>query len=522
MRTVLVRAVALAAALLVVLPVAAGAAVDDYAAEASTTTVQISLFEEALGAPLLGLVSTDAVAVSDPAALASVGTIELLGEQVLPLAEAGSDGEPSRDPAQGPGCLVPLDVQGLTLHAVCAVALADAGASDEARANASADLLEVDVNGSLVSGLLTAPLGTLLQDLTDDIADGAVADAIAMLTDACNQLLDTLNGQGIPDNVSDLLDMLPPQLTALLGIIGGVTGSEPCTAIINLTINSVTAPVIDLQPLADALADVNLVQLKVGGVSSDVTGGDAAMTATATQATVELTGPSLGFLDDTILALLDSLGQGLLDTILTIAGQPGALDGFDITGQIQAVLDQIPLLESDQPLIAAEVFGGRATATLDNRDASTTAGGDPPYVELTIAPAVLELLGQDPESGTVRLEAGDSLALPIAGGTPLESTISVGSVTTQDGVTLGDTGLTGSTANASLTTVSLLNIPGVGGIDITLAAASAEVYGAMDVVADPAPAPAPAPDPLPRTGGGVAVGAVLALGTALALRRRRD
>lgn len=297
------------------------------------------------------------------------------------------------------------------------------------------------------------------------------------------------------------------------GVVGQPGGAGSC---------HVTAPVIDLEPVADALDGVNLVQLKVGGVSSDVTGRDAAMTATATQATVELTGPSLGFLDDTILALLDSLGEGLLNTILTIAGRPDALDGFDITGQIQAVLDQIPLLESDQPLIAAKVFGGRATATLDNRDASTTAGGDPPYVELTIAPAVLELLGQDPESGTVRLEAGDSLALPIAGGTPLESTISVGSVTTQDGVTLGDAGLTGSTADASLTTVSLLNIPDVGGIDITLAAASAGVYGAMDVVADPDSDPAPVPDPLPRTGGGVAVGAVLALGTALALRRRRD
>ncbi len=192
MRTFLSRAAVLAAALLVVLPMAASAEVDDYAAEATTTAVSLSVFEGAVGSPILELINTDALAASDPMASASVQAIEVLGDELIPVREADSTGEPVRDPAEGDGCVVPVAATGLTLSAVCAVAEADAGGPGEVSASATTQLLEVDVNGSLVGTLLTQPLTDLLNTLGEQIADGATAEAIALYRDACNALLAAL------------------------------------------------------------------------------------------------------------------------------------------------------------------------------------------------------------------------------------------------------------------------------------------------------------------------------------------
>lgn len=521
MRQFLSRTAAATAVLLVAVPATAGAAVDEYAAEADTSSVKLSVFDDAVGSPLLDLVSTDAFAASDPTASASVGVIEVLGEQLVSPVEATSDGEPDRDPADGDGCAIPVDAPGLTLDAVCAVASADAGASDEASANASTDLLQVGVSGSFVSAVLTEPLDELLNDLTDEIADGATADAIAMFTEECDALLAELNEEGaeeLPNTVADLIGMLPEETEPLTDeaeeLIREIGGPNACSAIISLTIEDVVAPIIDVQPLADALAGVNLIDLHVDGAKSDIAGADAALTSTATQAFVTLDGPALDFLDDVIVALLEGIRGGLIETMEEITGQelPGELD---ITDDVEGVLDMIPVFGIDDPLLTAEVFGGVVTATLDNDAGTTTSAGDEPYVDVTFAPGVLELLGQDPESGTVRLQSGESQV--IAEDTPLASTVSVGAVSTDDDAEFEDTGLRGSTATASATTVSLLSEV-EGGIVLSLAESNAGVYGStVTAASDP-----PGDDPLPNTGGGAAVAAALALGAALVLRRRRD
>lgn len=522
MRQFLSRTAAAAAVLLVALPTTAGAAVDEFAAEADTSSVKLSVFENAVGSPLLDLVSTDAFAASDPTASASVGVIEVLGEQLFAVVEANSDGEPVRDPEnEADDCTIPVDAPGLTLDAVCAVASADAGASDEATANATTDLLQVDVSGSFVSAVLTEPLDVLLNDLTDDIADGATADAIVMFSEECDEALAAANeggGSEIANTTADLIGMLPeetePATELSQELVRELGGDNPCSAIISLSIEDVVAPIIDVAPLADALAGVNLIELHVDGAKSDIAGADAALTSTATQAFVTLDGPALHFLDDVIVALLEGIRGGLIETMEEITGQelPGELE---ITDDVQGVLDMIPVFGIDDPLLTAEVFGGVVTATLDNEEGTTTSDGEKPYVDVTFAPGLMELLGQDAESGTVRLESGESQV--IAEDTPLASTVSVGAVTTNDDAEFEDTGLRGSTATASATTVSLLSEV-EGGIVLTLAESNAGVYGSLVTAAsDP-----PGDDPLPNTGGGAAVAAALALGAALVLRRRRD
>lgn len=511
------RAAATAAVLLVALPVAAGAAVDEYAAEASTSAVHIAVFEDAVGSPLLDLVNTDAFAASDPTASATAGAIEVLGEELVPVVEATSDGEPDRDPAEGDGCAVSTAaVTGLTLDAVCAVASADAGAASDASANATTQLLEVGVNGSLLAGLLTSPL----TDFVNGLTNGATADAIGMFTEACNEFLATATpdeADELPGTTADLIAMLPEETSAITdpvqAVINDLTGENACSAIINLTLNDVVAPIIDLETIALALDGVDLVNLVVDGAESDVTGADASLTSTGTQAFVHLDGPSLGFLPGAISGLLNGIEDELQAAVEAVAGMPLPED-LDISDEVQEVIDALPEF-GDDPLLVAEVFGGVATATLDNPDATTTSGGQAPYVEVTFAPGVLALLGQDPEMGTQRFEAGEE-SPPIAEGTPLESTISVGALTTDDDAEFEDSGLRGSTATASATTVSLLNVEGAGSIEISLARSDAGVYGSTVTAAETPD------DPLPNTGGGAAFAAALALGAALVMRRRRD
>lgn len=511
MRSILSRTAAVAAALVVAAPAAAGAAVPEYAAEASTSSVRIAAFPDAnpVSPTLLDLVSTDAFAASDPVASANVGALEVLGEQVFTVVEADSDGELVRDPAEGDGCV--LDIP--SLEGVCAVASADAGASDEASANATTQLLELGVDGDLLIGALNTPIGDLVANVGDLVVEGATAEFLAQ----CNEVIATVNGAvPITQTARDLLAMTPEQLEPVEDqITQAVQDADTegyCSAVLNLTAGDITDALPGIEGILAALPTEGLIDLDVDGAVSDVAGTGDAMTATATQTTVTLSGVDLGSaeLDAAIVAVVDAIVLAV--EALAEVDLPEAPEQLDL----EAIFDQIPLFEIAGPLFAGTVFGGLANATLDNGDSTTTSSGERPYVELAIAPGILELLGQDPESSTVRLEAGQTQT--IAEGTPLESTISVGDFQTEDGVEFGDTGLTGSTATASATSVSLLSIPDAGGVEIALAESTAGVYAAS-VTAGSAPPP---DQPLPYTGGGAAVAAVVALGAGLALRRRRD
>lgn len=521
MRSHLRKAVALMAVLSVLLlPAAAGAAVDEFAVEATTTSVRLAVFEDAVGMPVLELASTDALAASDPIASASVDAITVLGQSAGALVEAESTGELVRDPEDGDGCQLPVSVDGLTLDAICAVAVADAGGPGDTSAAATTDLLELGVNGSLIGTLLTDPLGDTLNDLTDELADGAVADAIEQFEAACNE-----NLQGVSDGamvVEELLGMLPEGSETVTQPVQDIlteVDDGPCTAIIDLTIGDVVAPVIDVQPLADALAGQNLLTVSIDGAVSDVEGGDTAVAATAEQAFARITGPSLDFLDDTIVSLLEGIEGGLQSSIEEVTGTPLPED-LDITDEVQGILDMVPLFGIDEPLLAATISGGRATASLAREDATSTPGGEQPFVTLSIAGGVLELFGQDPDMGTMTFEAGQSQT--IAEGTPLESTISVGALTTDEAATFGEDELPGSTATASATSINLFDTDeAMGGVELVLAESSAGAFGTAATSSTP-DTPESDDPPLPQTGGGAAVFAVLALGGGVLLLRRRD
>lgn len=517
MRQFLSRAAAVVAVLLVTLPATAGAAVDDHAAEATTSAVLLSVFEGAVDDPVLDLIGTDAFGSSDPMASASIDVVEVLGTPIGEVRSAESDRDRVRDPEDGDGCTLPATAPGLTLSAICTTTTAragDPGDTGNQDANASAELLDVGVNGSFLADVLTTPLGDVVRTAGDLLVEGAIDEFLA----ECNEIIASIEG-GVPPEVpataGELLGMAPEELDPLADevqdFIGDADEEGYCAAVFNLTVEPLSDAVLDITPILDALSGRDLVTLSLDGASSDIAGTDTAMTATATQVFATATGPSLDFLDDVIIALVDAI----VAEIEEIAGGgeplpiPGELD-------LSEAFDAIPLFGITDPLLTAVVSGGAATADLDLDSGQATAGGDEPFVQISFAGGLMELFGQDPESGTVTLAAGESQT--IAEDTPLASTVSVGAVTTDDDAEFEDTGLRGSTATASVTTVSLLSEV-EGGIVLSLAESNAGVYGSTVTATSNPP---DEDDPLPNTGGGAAAAAALALGAALVLRRRRD
>lgn len=513
MRKFLSRTAAAAAVLLVALPVAASAAVDEYAAEASTSAVKISVFEDAVGSPLLDLVNTDAFAASDPTASAMVGAIEVLGEEMVPVVEATSEGEPARDPAEGDGCVELADASGLTLDAVCAVAAADAGDATTTSAHATTQLLTAAVDGSLLSTVLTTSLRDAIStQLIEEVDTAALTTAIEDLITQCDAVIEGVDSEaGLTQTAGDLLAMSPEELDTLAqqvsDTIGDADTNGVCSTLFDLSAEDLTA-LVDVSAIAAALEGVPLVTVEVDGASSTITGGDASLDVAAQQVTLRLGGA-----EDlsALTAAIETAVSGAIEELETLIPDLEVID-------VQAVLDEVPLSDVTGPLITGEISGGAATAALATDDTSTSSGGTEPVVTVTIAPGLVELLGGEPEMATLELAAGESSG-PIAEGTPLESSISVGALSTSDDAEFEDTGLRGSTADVSATTVSLLT--GVeGGIVVELAASAAGVYGSA-VTAAETPEPEEE-DPLPHTGGGAAFAAALALGAALVLRRRRD
>ena len=166
MRNMFTRAAAAAAVLIVALPVAASADVTEYAAEASTTAVELSVFENQVGNPLLELVGTEAFGDSTPTASGAVSAMTVVGTQVGTVRSAESDRDRVRDPESGDGCALPVATTGLTLDVLCAVATARAGNPGDTGnqdASGTTTLTDISVNGSFVSAALTTPLDAFIR-----------------------------------------------------------------------------------------------------------------------------------------------------------------------------------------------------------------------------------------------------------------------------------------------------------------------------------------------------------------------
>ncbi len=510
------RLAVLVACLVLVLPTAAGAAeLDEYAAEATTSSVQLSVFPTQTGGRLLDLVGTDASASSDPSAVAAIDAITVLGESVVGARSVSSDGDASRDPAEGDGCTVPVAVTGLTLDAVCSVVAADAGPLTETQAAATTQLLDAVVSGAFLTGALTTPLGDAVTTASDVLVAGAVDEFLG----ECNAALAEVDASPITETADELLALTPEEVQPITDAASDAAGAADsegyCTAVYNLTVNDVAPDVLDVDPLLDLLAAADLLRIELDGASAVTSGAADGLDAEAQQVTATITAA------DGLDAVLDGLDEAISAQVAAIqeevediaGGSPDTPLPLSEEFDLSPVFDAIPLFELGGPLLSGTISGGVASTAIAT-DGATSASGTAPGATLAIAPGLLELFGQDPEMGEVTFSGGQSQT--IAEDTPLASTIEVGTLTTAEDVAFGDTDLVGATADTSTTTVNLLT--GIeGGITLVLGAASAGAYSSTLTPAAPAPSPE-----LPQTGGGAAVTAVLALGAAVALRRRRD
>ncbi len=512
----------------------AAAFVDQYAVVSETNAVSLSIFEAAVGSKALVLGATDAFGTNEPLASSAITPVVVLGNAVLgDQFTSSSTGERVSNPESADGCLADVTVPGIDVGGICAKTTAQAGPfrqHQDQDASATLTGADVDVDGRFIADLLTNQIGVFLQNLLDGIggeliSGEPVAAALTELVNECDVVLGEVADGADPDDqlpaaVNDLLALTGAELQAAKEV-AETLANPVCSQLLSLQLDELTADLLDLGPLADALAGLDLIEVTVSAQRSSISGASTAVGSLGEQVFVEIDGPSLDALDDIVSGLAEAALNGVVAEIETTLGQ----DFFpqeDVQSQLDDFLDQIPLLDDSAPLLRAVASGGTASAQLLMIDGVTSGSGELPYVEVTIAPSVLELFGQDPEQGTLTLTAGQTQT--IAEGTPLETTISVGDNEVTDGAELGDSGLFGTMSFTSATTLQLLT--GLeGGVELSLGASAAGAYA--DTIS-PAPRVLPSTQTtpeggeLPNTGGGAALVAALAVGAAFALRRRRD
>lgn len=560
-------AAALAAAVVTVPSAAAAAPLEglEQRVESATGLLQLDVFPEALGDPVLRVEDTAAVAsrLADGvvAAVGQVDTVQVLGQPV-PLAErlALSDGPFVVDPQSGDDeCALPVnDLVGLELGLVCSLASAEA---DEFGADAIIDVAGIEVGGEvlsdLLSGALVEDLDAILEDLGLELVSAAITDLDAICDTPLGDLLDLVDGttDGLVGDLGDLggLDLI--DTVTDVGDLGGTVedilslgdtslfsaqaeGDEPSSA--NLTFDELSlscqaivglldtenpgAGLLDASLLADALDDLDLFSLTLDDASAtSVVEGDI-LTATGAQPVLQVAGPSLDAIDAIVEGLLDTALTGLVGEIdATIGGVLG-----ESVAQVQALLDeitaQLPIFSDSAPLITAVVGDGDAIASIDQATGDLSASTEQVLARIAIAPSIIELLGGDPADATIEVAEGGEQT--IAEGTPLESFVSLGTSSVEDATReLSDgTVLEGIRSTAGVVRLDLLQ--GVlGGIGLDLGGVTAASF-AGTVAPESPTTPAPGPDTpespeLPSTGGGAAALAIAALLGAGALRRRR-
>lgn len=517
-------------ALLVTAPsLGATAEVTSYAGQANGVGVSLSLLDTV---ELAGGLS-DAIVTTGPQGQAGGTGLDLLEQTVSRVDPTTGTASDPEDSAQR-NCLLPdepsdlgLPVSGLTLGVICSSAQVFAGA----QATGEAEIVGLDLDGTLVSDLVTFLMDAIGEDVAaalDEALETAESTAgpllepvITPLANECEAGLEELLGELSPlfDGIQDLAEQDPSGIVEiltdelLLQAIGALP--EACAALLSV-LTSPPSVVVVLETIEDALIaaleGLDLVEVSVGGSESTVslTADELIAEAGTLAAGVEL--PSLGALIDAIEIIVADLIGELAEQL---AGQIG--ETFEdlipaVEAVLQPVLDALglpDLLTAQDPLLTVAVLPSSAVATLDRATGDVVTEGEAVVVEVTLSEAFAELLGE--EQTEITVPGGESQT--ILEDTPLESTITVADVSDL-AREVEDIDTTGTRAvGAELALLTGIN----GGIGLTIDAAEATVGG---TTAPAPPPPPPSGGELPTTGGGLAVVGLMALAGSRLLRRR--
>ncbi|MDX1620056.1 MAG: hypothetical protein R3320_03640, partial [Nitriliruptorales bacterium] len=373
-----------------------------------------------------------------------------------------------------------------------------------------------------VEGQVVDPVALALAQACLEIT-GPLEPVLGPVIDTAGELITAIEKQG-----GDVLGFEPEEGTACDLLLRYVLDPPPLVEDQNGDGTSDANDVLAViqQELAAAL-DGSILDVLLAGSDSSTTETDAAITAVAEAIGMDVALPSLNLLGN----LTDALLGIVTDYLTLVEGEVGEVINFDAlelplpSELVQTLQDAIPaelqnLLGSEQPLLT--VTGGQAnpTATYD-RDAeeASTSG--------TVAPLIIDL--NDDLAALLGLSDQDPITIPeggsqtLAADTPLESTFTLAACTSENDLDNAD-GIPGARIHcAGLELVLLKGVIGDnadteafdGGLRLAGAAATAEVYG--QALAAPAE---DEPSDMPATGGGFAILGLVAIGGAIALRRR--
>lgn len=451
-------------------------------------------------------------------------------------------GVTERDPAEGQNCAFP-DLPGPLdlVDAACSFAL---GSTTDSlpRGLGDATGLQIELTGADVVALVDFLLGHIdeagLNDAIDEVEASVIVPVREGLAEACLEGSSQL--EPLFDGANELITAIEEGSDDLVGV--DLESDDACALLVQYIADPPVLIDVDedgqagaddvLAQLRDTLAatleGVSLLDVLLGGSVSEgvATAADATGTSDATGVDIAL--PSLnllGNLVDVVTAIVDDFltevegdVTGIVDSTVLDA-LPALADLVDI------LLAEIPedlqnVLDDDQSLL--RVTGGQsvATAVYDRAAGEVTTEGQVKPLVLDLADSLATLLGvsdQDPFT----VPEGDSVT--IAEGTPLETTANLATCTAEEATQDGLDGERISCAGLELILLKGLvgDDPETDEMDGGVSAAGARAVAAA--FGEPAPAPeepAAAPPSLPTTGGGLALLGLIAVGSALALRRR--
>lgn len=530
--TAAVTAVALLA-LMVAMPGMAVAQSDDYRAsgEASGFAVELPEAAEIVGGRSQAEISSDPLAYARGAGfLSAEGSIsEVRVEQ---------SGVSRREPESGQNCATPQIPEPLdVVDVACSFAEAETlGGLPSSLSDAGG--LELALTGADVEALVDFLLGHIDESgLTEAIreAEAQLLDPVrTALAEACLDAMGGTVGDGI-DEAGQLIAAIEDET----GISAEIDGEAACDLLLEYTLDppllggdgegsSADALLALLRDtLAAALQDVSLLDILLGGSTSEGVASAATAVGSATSIGVDIGLPSLNLLGN-LVEVLTSLTSEFVDQVVADVAdvvETSVLEELPSAAElVDTLLEAVPqelqdVLDDDQALL--RITGGRsqASATFDRSADEVSTDGQVAPLVVDLADSLAALLGisdQDP----ITVPEGDEFT--VAEGTPLESTGKLAACTSEDAV---EEDLDGQRINCD--GLELVLVKGLvgddpdtdepdGGIRVAAASAEAAAFGAIEE----APAPAPARDELPVTGGGVALLAMVLLGAGLGLRRR--
>jgi hypothetical protein len=500
---------------LAVAPITPAVAAPTFGSGATTNTVVLQLLDQ-LTLELAGTTSSlESLPVGDAA-----GVALKVADQTFGATSARSTGGAEQEPASGEGCAVPdLGILGLNLGALCSVS--QAAADPLPFGHATTVISETSVNGALLADLVDAivellvdTLGVSLDEAVATLAGAAgpvLEPLIAQLEGACVALIEA--GDPAIGVINDVVDtvgsLLPGEVQdELAPIQETITGLDPCETLAGLLTDLPSiGSILDLlaDALRDALSALDLLHVAVGKTFSDSTTAVDSITSEASIVGLSLSTLSLAdvqhvldaVVDGIVNALLTELGIVSVDLLPSASDIVGILDGLLPTG----------LILSDDPILDLEVTPSSATAQLDRATGETSSAGAAPLAIIDLSDTLAILLGE-----MTRVEVGAGMEpVVLLEGTPLETRLAVGEVTTWEDVVDGMP-VAGATAR-SVDLVIGAGLPG-GGVQLVGGDSTAQVTGIDATPAQPTDTPN-----LPRTGGGLAFLGLLAL-AGVGMRRR--